>query len=531
MKKYLVDIFTNKRLHAVFLIALAMRLWGANYGLPHIFNMDEESFVRSVTGLRFNLNPNRFDWSNGYFYFHFIFYVAFYYIRMWIQMANLKEFTQNLFPLLWQDHVVFYFISRCINAFMGSLTIYPLFYASKKLLKNSTLAFFSCVIFIFIPYHVFDSHTAIIDTGLTFFCALLLYFIFSLLGNPSIKNYILSGFFLGIAFGVKYNAIFYSIPFLIVVLYTKNTKKFSKKYLFSLLSFDSIKKYCLAVFSFLFGFLLTNPYVLVEPRLFWSDKYGRGFLFQFKNVGSKELYEIPAEFIKLFYSQPLGDFGLGLYLVIFLGFVLYLFFNFRNKITNITLLMPLFLFLYMTTKDRNPSHYFEFLYPLLAIYCVYFIYFLVKYINLPIDRKYIFYTLLALIISFSVFNSFRFAYMFGREDTRVQAYNYLVKNVDKKTLVYYYGKDLNRINFVNIDERKIKRVDYTNVDLSKLPFVLFLGVPDLTYNDVMLGERDTRKIEGNEGRFLDNSDLLFYKIPDLQFGPPVFIFRINNVTR
>ena len=86
MKKYILDVLKNKKLHIIFIVALVMRIWGANYGLPHVFNMDENSFVRSVTGLRFNLNPNRFDWSNGYFYFHFIFYCFFYYFSVALQI-------------------------------------------------------------------------------------------------------------------------------------------------------------------------------------------------------------------------------------------------------------------------------------------------------------------------------------------------------------------------------------------------------------------------------------------------------------
>lgn len=532
MKIYIKELLTNKKLIVVFLVALVIRVWGLNYGFPHILNVDEPSFVRSVTGLRFSLNPNRFDWPNGLFYLHFVFYTLFYYFRVLVQFVGLKNTLQNVLPLLWQDPIVFYFISRLINAFLGALTVFPLYYSSKKLLKNSTLALFSAITLAFIPYHVYDSHLALLDTALAFWCSVSLYFIFSLIKTPSYKNFALSGLFLGIAFGTKYNAIFYWI--IVVIAYYYSVLNF--KYFLKLSNIlGALKKFILSIFFFIFGFVLTNPYVLFNFKLFWSNKYGRGFLFQFENVGSNNLTELPSEFIKLFYTQTLNDLGLGIYFVFIIGVLLYCFFCYRNKITNLTLLLPLSLLVYMVTKQRNPSHYFVFLYPLISIFFVYFIYKTVNFLNtfkkINIKSKYLFYILFALLISFSVKDSIYTSFVFSNKDTRVLAFNYLKNNLSKQDLVYYYGNDLDLISFVDINEKKIRRIDVSNVDESKLPFYLLIGEYGLNYSDVMEGKRDTSKLKGNESKFLKNSDLLFYTVPVNQKGPSIYLFKINEINK
>lgn len=542
IKEIISDIFSNKYLLLILVVALFVRLLGINHGFPIIFNIDEPALVRSVIGLRFSLNPNRFDWPATHFYLNFVFYMGFYFFRSFVQLASLRPFLENIFPILWQDDIIFYLISRVLNGIMGGLTVIPLYYSAKLLLKDKKLALLTSFLFAVIPFAVSDAHLALLDTALTFWITIALYYILRLLESPSYKNYILSGLFLGLSFGTKYNAIFYYLVVAIVVITYhfeqtrySTTFKWYVSFVKKLFSINNLKKYSANVVAFFTAYLLTNPYVLFDFDKFWSNEYGRGFLFQFENVGNKTWIEYPASLYENLVTQSVGDYGLTLYVVLLIVVLLYLFFNYRNRVTNITLLLPLFLYLYVSKKDRNPSHYFLFLYPLLSILAIKFISdasnFISRYFKLTNShlKTSIFVLLLLFTLYSPVKDSINISYKYAKSDTRQLAYFWLQDNLTKDDTLYYYGSELNQIPFHDINEEKLKRVDSSNVDDSKLPFYLMLGVPGVSYADLMSGDRDSELVDGNVSRFINDSELMYYIAPDNQFGPPVFIFKVNSI--
>ena len=548
--KFKDSIFENKILCGIFLLALLLRVLGTSYGFPAILNIDEPSFVRSVIGLRFNLDPNRFDWPHTHLYINFILYTLFYYFRVFLQILNLRPYIESVLPIIWHDPIVFYFISRIVNAFIGALTVIPVFLSSVILLKSRKLALMSALLFSFIPFHVYDSHLALLDTPMAFWVAWFLYFSLRIIKNPTTRNFILSGIFMGLAFGTKYNAFFYYFIWGLCVLYSafkypiweksgmlhfKNFKLgvnllFSARYL---------KRYFLHFLSFLGAYVITNPTVVTNFDLFWSSKYGRGFLFQFGNVGTLDWSEYPNSLLENLYYQSVGDYGYTLYIFIALAMALFIFFNYRTKVNYLTALFPLLMYLYISKKERNPSHYFLFLYPLLAIFVTSFLKDLSNYIASYVVRfstagskkvkEYVLYIIFILLMISPVYESLLIVYRFVRPDTRVMAYEWLQENLTKEDRLYYYGSDLELLPYVNLSTKKIERVDEDYVSEDSLPFYLFLGVKDLTYSDIMEGERDTRKIEGNESRFVNNSDLVFFQVPENQLGPSVFIFKVYSV--
>lgn len=533
-------IKNNKVLIGIFLAALFIRLWGVRYGLPIIFNIDEPSFVRSVNGLRFSLNPNRFDWPHTHFYIHFVFYMLFYYSRSLIQLVGLRPFLESALPLLWQDPPVFYFLSRVINAFFGALTVFPLYFASKNLLGKKNLALMTVLVFSFIPFGVEDAHRALLDTGMTFWIALTLLYITKLLDKPTNKNFLLTGVFLGLAFGTKYNAMFYFLVLAIAVLMVFAKDNLRDSFL-NYVSFTNIKKYFLTLAGFFGAWLVTNPTVVTDFDLFWSKQYGRGFLFQFENVGSKTWVEYPTSLYENLVTQSIGDYGLTLYFIICLLVICFLFFNYRNKVNTLTLIVPILLYLYISKKDRNPSHYFIFLYPLISISVVKFLSDISEnvpkfLVNQKIVKttgknltKYLLYGVFVFTMISPIYGSFKHAYLFSRPDTRNIAYNYLQENLSEEDLVYYYRGELEQLFGKPYDYKKLTRLERSNVETSRLPFYLVIGVDGISYSDLMEGERDSELIEGNVSRFTKNSELMLYVDNKNRLGPPVFIFKVNDV--
>lgn len=531
LKNFLVFIICNKYLFIIFLLGLLLRLYGINHGLPLTFNMDENSFVRSVTALRFSLNPNRFDWPHANMYLMFVFYMGYYYFRALLQFLNFRVYFENLFPLLWQDPAIYYFVSRIITAFLGALTVFPLYYAANVLLKNKTFSLLSSLIFSILPFAVFDSHYAILDTALTFWICFFLYFVFKLTVDSSKLNFFFSGIFLGLAFGTKYNAIFYSIVYLICFLYLVFPIKSLKDAISKITKKSIYHGLFLSLIGFLIAFVITNPTVITNFKMFWSYEYGRGFLFQFKNVSSLEPVEYPKAFYDIFFSQNPNDLGIILYFFILLGSFLYLFFNYRNKITNLTILFPILIYLYMCTKSRHPSHYFLFLYPLLSIFASKLFLDFYNFLNIHFFKykKYIFTLFLIIVLSTSLLQSLKYSYIFSQKDNRLLMYEYIDEQIPDGSTLYIYGSDLSEMKFSKISESQIKRFDISNVDISKLPFYILIGDKYVTKSELTTGEMDTPYIKGNESRFLTNSEYIVSYENPYNLGPKMYLFKTYYV--
>ncbi len=521
----------NKYLFIIFLFGLIFRLQGISHGLPLTLNMDENSFVRSVTALRFSLNPGRFDWPHANMYLMFVFYMGYYYFRVLLQILNLRVFFENLFPLMWQDPAIYYLISRIVTAFFGALTVFPLYFASKLLLRNSIFSLLAAMIFTILPFAIFDAHYAILDTMLTFWICFFLYFTFKFTTKPTKFNFFFSGIFLGLAFGTKYNAIFYSIIYFLSLLYlifpTKSIREFFRK----LTSRQIYLGILFSLLGFFLAFIITNPTILINFNMFWSYEYGRGFLFQFKNVSSLTPAEYPEAFYDIFFSQNPTDLGIIFYFFIIFGSLLYLFFNYRNKITNLTILFPLLMYFYMSTKSRHPSHYFLFLFPLLSIFASKmfsdFYALLSKYFNTY--RKYLFIFSVFFIMSTSLYQSIMYSYTFSIKDNRLLMYEYVDSQLPDGSTLYIFGNDLSELKFSRIDEISLKRFDVANVDTSKLPFYLLIGNKYVTKEELTTGEMDTPYLKGNESRFLMNSEFITSFDNPINIGPKMYLFKTYHV--
>ncbi|HHH14094.1 MAG TPA: hypothetical protein ENJ78_00100 [candidate division WWE3 bacterium] len=215
---------------------------------------------------------------------------------------------------------------------------------------------------------------------------------------------------------------------------------------------------------------------------------------------------------------------------------MYLFFNYRSQKATLLILLPLFTYLYISKKDRNPSHYFIFMYPLIVGYAVLILDNFsslvskeLAFVHLKVPKKALFYALFLFVLSVPLFSSIRHSYVLSQPDTRNLAYEWLQNNLTRKDQIYYYRGELEQIPYIDLKAKKVRRLDIENIDMSKAPFYLFIGVHGVTYDDLMTGDRDTDLIEGNVSKFIENSDLVFYAEPKNQEGPPVFIFKVYGL--
>ena len=127
---------TTKALIIIFCVGLVLRLVGITNAFPFIFHPDEPTIIRSALGVRFNLNPGHFDWPHFYIYLNYFIYMVFAKLRDLLSILNLKDVVYFTFPIIWDDKLIFYLITRIITALFGTLTIIPMYLTGKNLFNK-----------------------------------------------------------------------------------------------------------------------------------------------------------------------------------------------------------------------------------------------------------------------------------------------------------------------------------------------------------------------------------------------------------
>jgi len=428
-------ILNNKYLFFVWMGALVIRFLGIDHGYPYIFNVDEPALVRSTLGLNFTPIIDHFDWPHFNYYFNYLFYFVFIKARGVVQVLNMRSFLENPFPILWNDPYVFYFISRIISAVLGSLTVVPVYLLARSIFPSKVTSLISAVFLGLIPFHVFLSHYALQDVNLLFWVSWAVWFMYKSVKSNEVRYYALSGLFLGFAAGTKYNGLMFGL--LLPLFYLESLIHF--KFDFKKSQFSRFIKYSLIASVVSVGvFLLTSPSIIAEWDVFWSNKNGRGFLWQLHENLAVLPFSMYLPKLKSVIFALKTDLSPALFYLILLGIVNAIFWRCTVKSRkNVNWLRPLavmliFYVLYTSRYSRSISHYFVPIYGISAVLSA-------GIFELKIIGK-LKYLILLIVIVFMLTRVFDIDRKFVNVDTRTRALAYYSKVDRDKNKVYYRGE-------------------------------------------------------------------------------------------
>ena len=207
-----MTIFKSKRsiLILIVLISIVLRIWGLGFGLPYQFHQDEPIVVNHAlaygTG---DLNPHfsQIPPLTSYLLF-FVYIVMFLMGRLAGAWSGSGDFALFFF----KDPTLFYFVGRVfIGMLPGIFGVLLTYRLSRKFLSENA-ALYSAAAMAVIFLNVVNSHYIYTDMLLTMVILLVFDRLFSLVEKPVIRNYIFAGSLLGVAIGVKYNALFLVVP-------------------------------------------------------------------------------------------------------------------------------------------------------------------------------------------------------------------------------------------------------------------------------------------------------------------------------
>lgn len=355
MKKIIKD---NYVLIFILILALAVRIIGLipGYNMNH---PDEGIFSTSAIDMVINgdFNPRRFDYPSGVSLIYYLIYsqIILPVVLFKVTLSDPKlifdilgsggSFFNSHRVLIFGNRDIYaLFWSRHITAVLGTLSVFVTYLAGWKLFNKKT-GLFAAFFLAFNYRHVYSSHFALSDIPNSFFAILAFLSCLFLFKKNNLKNYLLTGLFLGLSFSIKYQ-IFSVFTFLFVHLYWV----FKQKKLLSIFN----KKVFLTIFimASLFSLLNVHSFLNSETVLYWIDivssRYGAGFnKFNFYPLYYLFYWGIgPLPFVTIILGMIFGLILFPLRVFLLLSFILPFFFIFLyymsggTYVRNFTAVMP-----------------------------------------------------------------------------------------------------------------------------------------------------------------------------------------------
>lgn len=513
MLKKLTSI--NKYLYLIFALALFVRLIGITHGFPFIFHPDEPSVVRSALGIMYDTNPGHFDWPHLHFYLNYFIFIVFIKLRGVVQILNMRDVFESTFPLLWQDPLVFYYLSRVFDALLGALTIIPV-YLTTKYLFGEKQGRYAALIFAIIPFHVWVSRYNLIDVPATFWIAWAIYFCSKILYDRNFHYYLLAGLFIGFAASTKYNggliALMLPLAHLLRVWHKEDEE---------LIDREGILMVVYAGLFSVLGFLIGTPYALFDMGTFLISDSPNGALWQFANVGKVDFVTQVEQFLTGMTTSLAKNFGYT-FMFAYIGSVLIIIDILIKAVTegkkkrithdvlklNLLLIPSLFMFFYISGFSKNRAHYFLIAYPFVAIIGGYVINYIVDYLHKK--KKWLKYVLPVQVVFFAIPLAFVITEMVTvyRTDTRQMMYTWLKDNVTSEDTLYYDDRD-HTVVLEKFSDNKVSRYNKEQENELKTGYMII--------------NVDNPEAELDFAPFYNK---VFHVYPTLRRGPELVIYKL-----
>ncbi len=185
----------------IILTAIALRLYGLDWDQGSHLHPDERAIVMFTTALEWPKNINEFFSPNSSWNPHFFAYGSFP-----IYLLKIAGDIGSIFnPTLGQYDGI-NLIGRFISALFDMGTLYVVFLIGKKLF-NTKVGLLGAFFYGISVLPIQLSHFYAVDTPLTFFVMLTLWWLIHLYEKPSKKHAILAGIFFGLALATKVSAV------------------------------------------------------------------------------------------------------------------------------------------------------------------------------------------------------------------------------------------------------------------------------------------------------------------------------------
>ena len=329
---------SNKQSFYVFFvvisIAFLIRLWG----IWNVSTTDEYNEV--LEALRICSGHFNFErWIKRFYLYILALQYGLYFTIGWVldmfqnPMDFAEKIVRNMEPL--------FIIARFTSVLAGTTTV-ALLYKIGKTFFNRRTAIISSFLLTLTLFHVDLSQQAKVDALLGLLVTATFYFIFQLLTSDSQneRKYAWCGFFMALAVQTKINSVVLVIPFITAVFLNYHGKR------------NTFRLLIIFAVSFLLGFIISNPPVIIAPLHFFAN------IFSWIKVFHTPINVVPSEMIgflayPLFYYKHMGFLIFGVTVLALLNSFITLD---RKKIVILAFIFPFFIVMGSATSLVAPYY-------------------------------------------------------------------------------------------------------------------------------------------------------------------------------
>jgi hypothetical protein len=448
-------------LGVIILIALFVRLWAIDHGLPDIMYIDAQKTVGiskritlNILNGKFDIDPKKYQYPTLFINLLVIEFTAYgvIYALVGKWQGRFKSFSEAVRALytpsgsgyLYQAAPsAFYLIARATNALAGVLTVFFAFLLGAKAFKDDRIGLCSALFLALMFFHVKDSRYPMTDAMMALMSVIALYYIACLSHDGGIKNYLLTGTFIGLGVSTKYLPGFLTIPFLVVIGFRwwEEHKTISPRelYFYPLAGLAMIPvSYLIGTPIFLFRFktyfMRTQRQAAVQAagKLGFTQNWYFDYLFS----------RIPSNYEPLAIDSFWGAMGSPILILLILGLIYAIYKGFTNKdkIQPLNIGFSLVIICYYIflagPGNKRIIRYFYFLYPL---YCVMAARFLVEafsWIKFLKDKAGILLCLSILCVLPTGIRTIRYVYLLSHTNNRVESGAWIEKHIQPGAKIF-----------------------------------------------------------------------------------------------
>lgn len=359
---------------------LALRLWNNDYGLPYVYNYDEEGHFTSIAVGMFGggFDPGYYQNPSGFTYIvHVVLRVLY---GEWPLIGSILELPLDTVRTQFElDPTPIWIISRSLAALLAVAGVIAVFYVGRRL-WGSRVGLVSAAVLSFAFLPVFYGRIAVTDAGTLLPVALAVYGAIRVYEDGARRHYVLTGAMIGLAIGFKYTAGLVLLPLLAAVelravaavaephslgtiagrVRTAGVRG-SARFLVELRRREEVRSLALGLFALVAVFYVTTPFFFLDPV---SALYQ--LKMQAEAAGGVEKIGQTGDSGFLFYLGSL-TWGLGFAaLAVALAGVAVVWRRDRARAV-LLIVFPLALFLYMSLQLRYFARWILPLYPVLAL--------------------------------------------------------------------------------------------------------------------------------------------------------------------
>ncbi|MEW6556596.1 MAG: glycosyltransferase family 39 protein [Elusimicrobiota bacterium] len=395
-----------------------------------------------------------------------------YLMAVWIKIASVFKLVKisssfDYYKANPRELVKLYVTGRSLSIFFGILTVILLFFMAKIFYNDYRIGLLSAFLLAITPIHAIWSHYIGTDALLTFEVCLVFLLCFYILKNGSNKIYLFTGLLVGLTGATKYSII--PLTLIPVIAHYLSSNKFFNKKLFLYLLFVPA------------GFILGNPYSVLEPRCFYETlKYSSQINVTVNSVlNPLDSFGPQPMFLYYLTTAPKYSFGIPLAILFLFGFIFA--FIRKEKIDIVIIVWMIIFYLFIALSSPWQSMRWQLPYiPVLCLLSAKSIFVVLE--NISKKLKILILLIVACISIATLFYSVAYMKMMTEKDVRDESSEWIEKNIPegKKIAVpdvYFWNPSIVMTNYwyketepfyANIKKYKIFQTEWDIKKLEKI---------------------------------------------------------------